>query len=113
MSFEPFAEGDYDDETRVAGLEEGDKCAIHVFTASWCGHCKNFKKSAPELFDTRDMEGVVVVHHHDEDRKEWEGKWSCRGYPTVIFVKKDGERQEYDGERTTAAIVEAFRDFCD
>lgn len=112
MSFEPFAEGeDYDDEVDKR-LEEPDECAIHVFTASWCGHCDRFKKSAPELFDSRDLDGIVVVHHRDEDREEWKGKWSCRGYPTVIFVNGDGERREYEGERTTEAIVEAYREFC-
>lgn len=112
MSFEPFAEGEEEEDEVHKHLEGRDECAIHVFTATWCGHCENFKRSAPELFGADEVDGTPVVHHDDADREEWKGKWICRGYPTVIFVNEDGERREYDGERTTAAIVDAFRAFC-
>ncbi|OQS01926.1 disulfide-isomerase [Thraustotheca clavata] len=77
------------------------------FYAPWCGHCKNlapeWKKAAKAL------DGIVNVAAVDCDQhKDLAGKYGVQGFPTIkIFGDNKNSPQDYQGERSAKAIVDA------
>uniref|UniRef100_A0A8D2NGB5 Protein disulfide-isomerase A6 n=2 Tax=Zonotrichia albicollis TaxID=44394 RepID=A0A8D2NGB5_ZONAL len=77
------------------------------FYAPWCGHCQRltpeWKKAATAL------KGVVKVGAVDADKHQsLGGQYGVRGFPTIkIFGANKNKAEDYQGGRTSDAIVEA------
>ena len=95
---------------------------IHIFTASWCGHCNQLKQDAGELFEKRALKNkshktVPIIHHewvadkqtHEKNSKIWT-QYGMRvsGFPTIYRRDEKGV-ELYKGERETDDII-AFYD---
>lgn len=95
---------------------------IHIFTASWCGHCNQLKQDAGELFEKRALKNkshktVPIIHHewvadkqtHEKNSKIWT-QYGMRvsGFPTIYRSDEKGV-ELYKGERETDDII-AFYD---
>jgi len=82
------------------------------FYAPWCGHCKDlepeYKSAASQLRGQKVNLGLVDATAEEELARRFEVK----GFPTLkIFNyglqnKKDSKAQDYNGARTSAAIVD-------
>ncbi|XP_023690500.1 protein disulfide-isomerase A6 [Paramormyrops kingsleyae] len=86
---------------------QSDSLWLIEFYAPWCGHCQrltpDWKKAATAL------NGVVKVGAVDADQhKSLAGQYGIRGFPTIkIFGANKNKPEEYQGGRTSQAIVEA------
>ena len=77
---------------------------------SWCGHCQNFKPTWKEFTQVMKTNGsnVEVVDLQCDLNEENEKK--CKelevaGYPTILYINSNGEREEYSGNRTIESLV--------
>jgi len=87
------------------------KPGIHLFTASWCGHCVQMK----EGFADRDLEKPYPYYEHEEstvDQKKLQKSiFDVNGFPTIYFVKKGPVIKKHEGGRTKKEIDEAYETF--
>ena len=109
---------------------------IHLFTASWCGHCKRMLAEHDEhlriaaaendpvvqenIVSNKNTADIKVVRHDHsvipkKELDEMIAKKEIEGYPTIYFVKHrvDGKRvkMQYDGLRKLDDLNEAYKDF--
>lgn len=102
-------------------------CKIEIYTADWCGHCKNFKGDSEgmitkdgEIFESefkllQDIMGDKMVNYvegTDEctnkmEEHRIEGN-PITGYPTILLVKENGQVIKYSGTRTAEQIKEFY-----
>jgi thiol-disulfide isomerase/thioredoxin len=105
---------------------------IHLFTVSWCGHCKTMlaqhtkhmalKKKEAERYkeEFNNVTNVKVVKHDREEFDEDEldkmyANGEIEGYPTIYFVKeeRDGTKKKtvYRGSRELSDLNMAYKQF--
>ena len=109
---------------------------IHLFTASWCGHCKRMLAEHDDRVSAAEEEGDPVVQKNIDSNKnianikvvrhdrsvfseneldEMIANRDIEGYPTIYFVKNgvDGKRgkMQYRGSRKLDDLNEAYEDF--
>ncbi len=91
-----LADGDFE------GFAAEHATFLLLFYAPWCGHSR---KLAPEYERVAaDLAGTLAVARADgTEAEELATRLDVKGYPTVFFVR-DGETDEYDGERTAGAL---------
>ena len=91
-----LADGDFE------GFSAEHSTFLLLFYAPWCGHSR---KLAPEYERVAaDLAGTLAVARADgTEAEELATRLDVKGYPTVFFVR-DGETDEYDGERTAGAL---------
>ncbi|UZJ55833.1 hypothetical protein CBS101457_005153 [Exobasidium rhododendri] len=86
-----------------------EKPTIVMFSAPWCGHCKNlaphFHKAASNL------DGIVKFGNIDCDQDSNKGlcaEYGIKGFPTIKLFPATKKRlaREYRGERTAKALIE-------
>ncbi|KAL7862315.1 hypothetical protein SRHO_G00137560 [Serrasalmus rhombeus] len=85
---------------------QSDSLWLIEFYAPWCGHCQrltpDWKKAATAL------KGIVKLGAVDADQhKSLASQYGIRGFPTIkIFGANKNNPEEYQGGRTSQAIVE-------
>jgi thiol-disulfide isomerase/thioredoxin len=83
--------------------------SVELFHATWCGHCVRFKPTwdafAKRVREEK-LEIDVADHEVDEDKAAFE-KRKVSSFPTVLFIKPDGEATKYDGPRTEDGLMKA------
>lgn len=93
-------------------LDSDDMWLVEFF-APWCGHCKHL---APEWASAAtELKGKVKLGALDATVHTVKAsQYGIRGYPTIKFFgsgKKDSDSaQDYDGGRTSQAIVQWAND---
>ena len=98
-------------------IAKSNYTSIVEFYAPWCGHCKNLKpayeKAATSLSG---LAKVAAVNCDEDSNKAFCGSLGVQGFPTLKIVKPSkkpggkGVPQDYPGERSTKAIVDAVKD---
>lgn len=65
--------------------------AFVVFTASWCGHCKNLHPDWEKLATIFKDEDVIIaeVSSTDSPSEELRKKYGVEGFPSILTFKKD------------------------
>lgn len=80
---------------------------VKLFAASWCPHCINFKKSWESIKLEEEKMGFSTEEYDADKHKDVIEKEGIMGFPTIkIYVDKNGK--EYDGPRTTNAILKTI-----
>ena len=104
-------------------------CKIEIYTADWCGYCKEFKGDSEGMLKVNgtkvpsefkklqnimgDDKMVNYVHGTPECSSKMvereNGGNKITGYPTILFVK-DNEQiiKKYSGPRTAEKIAEFY-----
>lgn len=82
-----------------------------AFIAPWCGHCKALEPEWEEAAAKLEGEGVLVGRVDATVEEELAGMFGVQGFPTIkVFRggpgKTHNDAQDYQGERTAAAIVQ-------
>lgn len=77
------------------------------FYAPWCGHCKRLAPEFAKAADTLKEKGskTALGNLDATVEKTTAGKFSIRGYPTLILFKNGQELERYSGARTADAIA--------
>jgi thiol-disulfide isomerase/thioredoxin len=93
--YEPIKARDAD------GIEHTYNNGVHIFTASWCGHCKTMKADNKAYFQNMHkihnelkVLGVPFECHEDDDDNPSlciPTIFNVEGYPTILYVE-DGEK---------------------
>jgi protein disulfide-isomerase A4 len=96
--------------TAFEGFADTDATEVIIAKASWCGHCKaampEFEKLVGSSPITLSKGGKATVTMLDDaEDKEKMATLGVKGYPTILVMHK-GQRLEYPGDRTAAAITE-------
>jgi len=80
------------------------------FYAPWCGHCKHlapeYEEAANQL--QADKLPLAKIDADNEDNKMIGGAYGIQSFPTIKLFR-DGKPTDYQGERTSAAIVAFMR----
>jgi thioredoxin-related protein len=80
----------------AAGKDGAKKVILVDFTTDWCGWCKKLDRDvfSKEAFHDKVSDKFVLVKINpetsDKNRKIAE-KYGVRGFPTLVFLKADGE----------------------
>ena len=71
-----------------------EKPTLYFFYVTWCPHCT---KAAPKVSSFEENNSNVVVKKVDCDKEKALAKeHGVSAYPTVILVKANGEKVEYE-----------------
>jgi protein disulfide-isomerase A6 len=77
-----------------------------VFTASWCGHCKNLHPDWEKLAKIFKDDDIIIaeVSTTDSPCEELRKKYEIAGFPTILTFK-DGEMIPFEGYRALEGLV--------
>jgi len=80
---------------------------LHIFVASWCGHCKQFAPERELLESKCKQIGLPIFIHNesDSDYEQYAREAQIRGFPTIM-AKIDGTYVEHEGSRTAHDVLE-------
>ncbi len=79
------------------------KPLIELFSAKWCGHCKNFKPNWAELKKISDIECQKYEQTNVNDKEHFETN-KVQSFPT-IYITVNGNKEKYEGNRTVNDIM--------
>jgi thiol-disulfide isomerase/thioredoxin len=80
---------------------------VFVVAADWCGHCKKLKESG-ELEKVYSRMPVKLIPHDHPGTASVMKQVESNGFPTII-ISKLGKAVKYDGQRTSEAILDYYR----
>jgi protein disulfide-isomerase-like protein len=90
------------------------ECAVVLFYAPWCGHCKTFKPVFQEVMEelngkkTANNKTLKIKMVNCDEEKELGKKYEVAAYPTVKILGDDGSVIEYEGSREKEALKKAI-----
>ena len=83
---------------------ESGQVKLRLFSVDWCPHCQKFVPEWEKLKQNGPSE--VAYKKIDGDAKpKLLKKYNVKSYPTII-IENNGELKEYEGERTSKAIID-------
>ena len=99
------------------------KCVLHLFYATWCGYCKQFKPiwrafvqsqlaGSAVLRASPTFPNIFAEEHESEEPNcgALMSKYGVRGFPTVILTDFEGNKlSEFNEQRT----IEGLHRFCE
>lgn len=94
--------------SKLSELKKGNKTALIVLTADWCGYCKKLKSSG-ELTKVAKKYDVVVIDDSHPDAKNVMDLIQGEGFPAMgLFM--DGHVYPYKGPRENITeVIDQFR----
>lgn len=86
---------------------------VVMFAADWCGHCKHTLPHYIEAAQSTrgSTNACVVVAKHDKVSGALLKSYGVEGFPTIIAIGSNGHIVPYQGNRSTASIVEFIRHY--
>jgi len=77
------------------------------FYAPWCGHCRKMKDLWSELaIHFKDRFIIAAVNCEDPYNYNLRWRFNITCYPTLKFVNKRGQLEDYDGEIEKDELLE-------
>jgi len=87
----------------VASALSAPSPKIVVFSATWCGHCKQL---SPQLTKAkRRIATPIYKVNMSKAPEKLMKKLRLKGFPTIYGYSANGKKREYNGERTADLIV--------
>jgi protein disulfide-isomerase A6 len=90
-----------------------EKPTIVMFSAPWCGHCKNLAPHFHKAAST--LDGIIKFANIDCDQDVNKGtcaQYQIQGFPTIKLFPATKKRlpREYRGERTAKGLIDFAKD---
>ena len=82
---------------------ESGQTTVRLFSVDWCPHCQKFEPEWAKLKKKGPSECKYIKIDGDA-KPNLLKKYNVESYPTII-IENNGELKEYEGERTSAAII--------
>lgn len=90
---------------------EGSASSFYFLSQKWCGHCTKLTPTWNDLVDKYKNDGRITFEKVDcEENKSTCHDFGVKGYPTLIFVKKDGSHVRYHGSRSLSDLSQFVED---
>lgn len=91
----------------------GDK--LVMFYADWCPHCQAIKPDVEELQqelqnDKVNGKKVTIVLVDCVKEEDMASKYEVEGFPTLILFKANGDKKDFDGDRSKEGIKSFLED---
>mmetsp|Transcript_2672 Transcript_2672/g.7943 ORF Transcript_2672/g.7943 Transcript_2672/m.7943 type:complete len:497 (+) Transcript_2672:181-1671(+) len=85
------------------------------FYAPWCGHCKTLAPIWDKLGEAFKDNDSVVIAKMDATANDVPDpkKFKVAGFPTLKFVKADGEVVDYEGDRSEESLLDFVNSHAD
>ena len=97
-----------------AGSDNSDKPSFKLYYADWCGWSKKFLPEWEKLVEDSIKDKVELVKYEctAEENKQLCEDAKVQGFPSMKYYKDSSDKDgvEYDGERTSDAIVKWIND---
>lgn len=91
-------------------LLESGKNVFVVFTASWCGHCKNLHPTWEKLADlfANDKDVIIAeVSTTDSPAEELQERYGISGFPTILTFEANSKNHiPFDSSRNLEGLVD-------
>ncbi len=89
-------------------VEDKNTDVMIAQVASWCGHCKALKPIYKKVAEELKKAGVkgVKLAIMDATENDAPGDYKAKGFPTIHFFPAGKEGIEFDGDRSSKAIIE-------
>jgi len=91
-------------------------CAIVLFYAPWCPHCKNlqdvWKKLSKKLMYINVKSLNCEKYKQLVDKIKTDMPSLIQGYPTIMLYKNGEPQEKYQGERTLSDLTSKTMSFC-
>lgn len=83
---------------------------LEIYTAPWCGYCKDFEKDGT-IDKIKSQLGPVNVKHYVEGEPGAAAKITQRsvgGFPTIMVTQGDTIKDTHSGPRTVAGVCDFY-----
>jgi protein disulfide isomerase family A protein 3 len=89
-------------------------CALIMFYAPWCGHCKHLKPFFEEAADkmVKSVPNAKFARLDCTTQTKTCKDMDVSGYPTVKFFKNGVYNKEFDGQRNTESLIQFMKKNC-
>lgn len=91
-------------------LLESGKNVFVVFTASWCGHCKNLHPAWEQLADLYSNDDDVIIAEvstTDSPAEELQARYGISGFPTILTFEAGSKNHiPFDSSRNLEGLVD-------
>lgn len=77
---------------------------VILYYANWCAHCEEFLPEWEKLKSMIIDKNVEFLEFEESQHLQKMQDENIKGYPTIMIII-DGEKREYNGERTAKAIA--------
>ena len=88
----------------------GKKHLFYYFSVNWCGYCQEFNKTWNQLMKYKDLKKNVdlkkiIINDKNEHLLH---VYDIQSFPTLLMVKKNGERIQYPSDSRTKEEIHKF-----
>lgn len=94
-------------------MQTEQQIQIMLFSAKWCGHCKNFNsewKNFIKMCDTKfnNVKLVPISYDSEIHQKECD-YYKIQGFPTIL-INFNGKIGIYNGERNAEQLLKSIKE---
>jgi thiol-disulfide isomerase/thioredoxin len=97
----------FENDNEEGGLE------LMYFSATWCGHCNDFKpiwnKLVKYVNNSSEYKNKIKLVNYDSDKdKKMFSTYNVKQFPTILLKKKNGTTTEFKGDRDNIDTLKLF-----
>ena len=94
----------------IKKTKKNNKHTLHYFSADWCGFCQKFNKTWNQLIKNKNLTKTVNLKKTviDDENEHLLSHYNIVSFPTLLLIKKNGERVYYSSDSRTKEEIHKF-----
>lgn len=88
----------------------GEPCTVVFYYLPGCGWCEKAKPEWKKFEEKAKSKGIITKAVNAQENQDEVASKGIRGFPTFMLVK-EGKEEEYSGDRTAEALMQAALKF--